>query len=53
MMTWTIKFETMTGQVKTTEIKAASDTEAIKALCQSQKVGNILGVRDCYRVQWV
>lgn len=53
METWTIKWETMTGTVKTTEIKAATDTEAIKQLCQAQTVGNILGVRDCYRVQWV
>lgn len=52
-MTWTIKFETMAGEIKKTEVKAATDTEAIKALCQSVKVGNILSVADCYRVQWV
>jgi hypothetical protein len=43
----------MSGTIRTTEIKAKTDHEAIKQLCQAQKVGNILAVSDCYRVQWV
>jgi hypothetical protein len=53
MTTWTIKWETMNGTEKKTSIKAKTDHEAIKQLCQAQKVGNILAVSDCYRVQWV
>jgi hypothetical protein len=53
MTTWTIKWETMSGVEKKTAIKAETNHEAIRLLCKQQKVGNILAVSDCYRVQWV
>jgi hypothetical protein len=53
MTTWTIKYETMRGQVREAKIKAETNHEAIVSLCKQIKVGNILAVSDCYRVQWV
>jgi hypothetical protein len=53
LMTWTIKWETLSGTIQRTEIQAATDTLAIVLLCRRYTVGNVLAVSDCYGVQWV
>jgi hypothetical protein len=53
MTTWTIKFETMTGETKTAKYKAENLDKAIDLLCSEVRVGNILEACDCYRVQWL
>ena len=52
-MTFTIKWETMNGQVKTSKIKAETLDDAIDNLCELRRVGNILSASDCYRVKWL
>lgn len=53
METWTIKWETINGTIKETEVKADTDTEAVRKLCRLYAVAQVLAVSDCYRVQWV
>ena len=52
-MTWTIKYETMDGQVREAKQTAETLEQAVRDLCDSVRVGNVLSAKDCYRVQWL
>lgn len=49
--TWTLKYETMSGVVKTAKIVARTEDEAVKTLCREATVGNLLGLWQG-RVRW-
>jgi hypothetical protein len=53
MTTWTIKFETMSGETRTTKITAETLDAALDLLCQSRKVGNILRAHDGNKTRWL
>jgi len=46
MKTWTIKWETMAGQIRETKVRAADLDRAVRQLCREVRVGNILEARQ-------
>jgi hypothetical protein len=51
MTTFTIKIETMNGEVKNARVQGADVDDAITTLCQSRTVGNILAAWNSDRVR--
>ncbi len=45
MTTWTLKYETMMGEVKVAKIKAKSASEAVDVLVKQVRVGNLIWVK--------
>ncbi len=45
MTTWTIKYETMNGEVRTAKIKAKCPSEAVDVLVKQVRIGNLILVK--------